>query len=190
MKSNDLKKVALNQFALHGYQGASLSSIANEVGIKKQSIYAHFKSKEDLFISTYNDSLVNELYFIKQYMLENSSSSLKEILYNFLNEYLKRYQKDHNMNFFMRTSFFPPVQFEQQIKKGTNKFVDELEALYLSIFEEKRDDLNPGINPEFAALSFLTILDGLLVELLYGFPERLQKRLTSSWEIYWQGVTK
>ncbi|QDZ79392.1 TetR/AcrR family transcriptional regulator, partial [Priestia megaterium] len=94
MKSNQLKEVALNQFALHGYQGASLASIANEVGIKKQSIYAHFKSKEDLFISTFNDSLENELQFIKQFMEENHSVPLEEVLYNFLNEYLGRYQKD------------------------------------------------------------------------------------------------
>ncbi|MEE6131411.1 MULTISPECIES: TetR/AcrR family transcriptional regulator [Bacillaceae] len=190
MKSNQLKEVALHQFALHGYQGASLATIANEVGIKKQSIYAHFKSKEDLFMSTFTDSLENELYFVKQFMEKNHSLSLKEILYNFLNDYLGRYQKDHHMSFFMRTSFFPPLQFEEQIKNGTNTFVNELESLFLGMFEDKKDDLNPNIAPESAMMSFLTIFDGLLVELLYGFPERLQKRLTSSWDIYWQGITK
>lgn len=190
MKSNQLKDVALHQFALHGYEGASLASIANEVGIKKQSIYAHFKSKEDLFIRTFHDSLEHELTFVKQFKEENYTLSLEEILFSFFNEYLGRYQKDHHMSFFMRTSFYPPLQFEEQIKNGTNTFVNELESLFLVLFEEKSDDLNPNIAPESAMMSFLTIFDGLLVELLYGFPDRLQKRLTNSWEIYWQGITK
>ncbi|MFE3892672.1 TetR/AcrR family transcriptional regulator [Priestia sp. YIM B13446] len=190
MKSNQLKEVALNQFALHGYQGASLASIANEVGIKKQSIYAHFKSKEDLFISTFNDSLENELQFITQFMEENHSVPLEEVLYNFLNKYLGRYQKDYNMSFFMRTSFFPPLEFEEQIKIGTNNFVNELESLFLLVFKERKADLKSNIAPESAMMSFLTIFDGLLVELLYGFPDRLQKRLTNSWNIYWQGITE
>ncbi|MET3728234.1 AcrR family transcriptional regulator [Fictibacillus halophilus] len=189
MKSNQLKEVALIQFALHGYQGASLAVLADKVGMKKQSIYAHFKSKEDLFISTFNDSLNNELDFIKRFIAENYSLSLKEILFSFFNEYLGRYQKNHNMSFFIRTSFFPPLQFEEQIKSGTNRFVNELESLSLEVFEEKKDDYNLNIAPESAMMSFLTIFDGLLVELLYGFPDRLQKRLNSSWDIYWQGIT-
>ncbi|ANC77436.1 hypothetical protein ABE65_011735 [Fictibacillus phosphorivorans] len=190
MKSNQLKEVALIQFALHGYQGASLAAIADEVGIKKQSIYAHFKNKEDLFISTFNDSIRNELEVIKRFLLEKHSLSLNEILYSFLMEYLDRYQKDHNMSFFMRTCFFPPLQFEEQIKSGSNTFVNELETVFLDVFDERKDEYNSNIDPDTAMLSFLTIFDGLLVEMLYGFPDRLEKRLTSSWDIYWKGITK
>ncbi|QDZ81089.1 hypothetical protein D0440_17095, partial [Priestia megaterium] len=121
---------------------------------------------------------------------ENHSVPLEEVLYNFLNEYLGRYQKDHNMSFFIRTSFFPPLEFEEQIKFGTNTFVNKLESLFLLVFKKRKADLKPSIAPESAMMSFLTIFDGLLVELLYGFPDRLQKRLTSSWNIYWQGITE
>lgn len=49
MKSEGIKDAALKYFTLHGYEGASLSLIAEDVGMKKQSIYAHFKGKDDLF---------------------------------------------------------------------------------------------------------------------------------------------
>ncbi|MEX3715857.1 TetR/AcrR family transcriptional regulator [Cytobacillus horneckiae] len=50
MTDKQLKKVALIHFALHGYEGGSLTLIAKEVGIKKPSIYTHFKSKEELLL--------------------------------------------------------------------------------------------------------------------------------------------
>ncbi|MEK1832503.1 TetR/AcrR family transcriptional regulator [Priestia megaterium] len=70
MTFNQLKEASLRQFALNGYEGASLSSIASEVGIKKQSIYTYFKSKEELFVHSFNESLSRELYFIEHFLKE------------------------------------------------------------------------------------------------------------------------
>ena len=51
MSSKKIRDVALSHFAHFGYEGASLSKIAEEVGIKKPTIYAHYKGKDDLFLS-------------------------------------------------------------------------------------------------------------------------------------------
>lgn len=61
MKSNEIKEAALKYFTIHGYEGASLSLIAEEVGMKKQSIYAHFKGKDDLFLQVLRDAKETEL---------------------------------------------------------------------------------------------------------------------------------
>ncbi|WP_434060455.1 TetR/AcrR family transcriptional regulator [Peribacillus frigoritolerans] len=49
MTKDRIKEVACKQLAEKWYDGTPLSSIAQEVGIKTPSIYALFKSKEDLF---------------------------------------------------------------------------------------------------------------------------------------------
>ncbi|WP_144699840.1 TetR/AcrR family transcriptional regulator [Fictibacillus phosphorivorans] len=189
MTYDQLKQTALVQFAQLGYEGASLAIIANEVGIKKQSIYTHFKSKDDLYIQIFKDATDCEIDFIKQFVQDQQSQTLKDVLFRFLTEYLNRFEQNNNMKFFMRTSFYPPVQHEEVIKAGSNKFVDHLEHLFTSFNEQHLDELRPDVTPESAALAFLTMLDGLLVELIYGIPERLQKRSKQSWSVFWRGIS-
>ncbi|MET3728304.1 AcrR family transcriptional regulator [Fictibacillus halophilus] len=189
MTYDQLKQIALVQFAQLGYEGASLAIIANEVGIKKQSIYTHFKSKDDLYIQTFKDATDCEIDFVKQFIQNQQSHALKDVLFRFLIEYLDRFEQNNNMKFFMRTSFYPPVQHEEVIKAGSNKFVDHLERLFTSFIEQHSDELRPDVTPETAALAFLTMLDGLLVELIYGIPERLQKRSKQSWSVFWRGIS-
>ncbi|ANC77287.1 hypothetical protein ABE65_010925 [Fictibacillus phosphorivorans] len=189
MTYDQLKQTALVQFAHLGYEGASLSVIANEVGIKKQSIYTHFKSKDDLYIETFHDATDCEIDFVKQFIENQQFYELKDILFRFLTEYLERFEQNNNMKFFMRTSFYPPVKHEEVIKVGSNKFVDRLESLFTALFEKNSDTLRADVTPEAAALSFLTMLDGLLVELIYGIPERLQKRSKQSWSVFWRGIS-
>ncbi|MBH0160579.1 TetR/AcrR family transcriptional regulator [Fictibacillus sp. 26RED30] len=189
MTYDQLKQTALIQFAQLGYEGASLSVIANEVGIKKQSIYTHFKSKDDLYIQTFHEATDCEIDFVKQFIEDQESLQLREVLSKFLTEYLERFEKNNNMKFFMRTSFYPPVKHEEVIKAGSNKFVDRLESLFTALFEQYSDELRHDVTPETAALAFLTMLDGLLVELIYGIPERLQKRSKQSWSVFWRGIS-
>ncbi|MDQ0185252.1 TetR/AcrR family transcriptional regulator [Cytobacillus kochii] len=63
MTYKKLKKVALTHFALHGYEGVSLSLIANEAGIKKPSIYTHFKVKR-IFLFVPLKMLWNLKYYL------------------------------------------------------------------------------------------------------------------------------
>ena len=48
--------VALDLFAVRGYEATSISQIADAVGLRKASLYSHFTSKQDIL-----DTLVDEL---------------------------------------------------------------------------------------------------------------------------------
>lgn len=60
-----LTTASMLEFSLHGYNGSSLSKIANAVGIQKSSLYSHFKSKNELFMHAYNCALNEELNYVK-----------------------------------------------------------------------------------------------------------------------------
>ena len=43
--------VSKQEFATHGYEGASYNKIIQKIGISKGSMYYYFENKEDLFIT-------------------------------------------------------------------------------------------------------------------------------------------
>jgi AcrR family transcriptional regulator len=47
----EIKASAYYCFAHYGYEGTTMQDIAKAVGLKKQSLYAHFESKEELYLT-------------------------------------------------------------------------------------------------------------------------------------------
>lgn len=57
------------------------------------------------------------------------------------------------------------------------------------LFEEKDHLLHSKFSADTATAAYLTILDGLFVKILYGGrSERLEKRISSTWDVFWQGI--
>jgi AcrR family transcriptional regulator len=115
LKSNEIKEAALKYFTIHGYEGASLSLIAEEVGMKKQSIYAHFKGKDDLFLQVLRDAKETELSSKLQYFSKGDSINPEKELYGFLQLVIDLFQKNEQLKFWLRMSFFPPAHLEKAI---------------------------------------------------------------------------
>lgn len=74
--------VSLDLFSKKGYDSVSLREIAEEVGIKKSSIYSHYPSKEailmDIFQYFTNLFEYDELLNSEEYMLSNENELLLE----------------------------------------------------------------------------------------------------------------
>lgn len=67
--------VALDLFSQKGYDSVSLREIAEEVGIKKSSIYSHYRSKEEILMDIFD-------YFTQQFeynpIINNEEIKLSE----------------------------------------------------------------------------------------------------------------
>ncbi|MEV0281836.1 TetR/AcrR family transcriptional regulator [Streptomyces sp. NPDC050610] len=50
-----IQDVALELFAEQGYEKTSLREIAEKLGVTKAALYYHFKTKEDIFVSIFED---------------------------------------------------------------------------------------------------------------------------------------
>src|SRR5919108_590710 len=57
------QKVALELFAEQGYEKTSLREMAERLGVTKAALYYHFKSKEDIVVSLFDDlvSAIDEI---------------------------------------------------------------------------------------------------------------------------------
>ena len=193
MTINKIKKVALTKFIEQGYEGTSLSDVANEVGIKKQSIYSHFKSKEELFITVMNDVIKEESEYL-DYFFDKSYDNLKGYLEKFILQIKKRYAKEeqNSMQFILRMAYMPPLHLKEEVINNFNIYFLKLENLIKDLFLEDLflEDLFLEEKANMATLSFMNMLNGLLVTLIYGGCERFDLKFKASWKVYWAGLNK
>ncbi|MGE7592481.1 TetR/AcrR family transcriptional regulator [Peribacillus frigoritolerans] len=192
LKSNEIKEAALKYFTIHGYEGASLSQIAEEVGMKKQSIYAHFKGKDDLFLQVLRDAKETELSSKLQYFRKVDSKNPEKDLYGFLQLVIDLFQKNEHIKFWLRMSFFPPAHLEKEIGQEVIDIEEKVQAILECKFQDwinaKLIVEDEAITPTYA---FLGVVDSILLELVYGNDEkRLNDKLSASWKVFWRGISQ
>ncbi|MGE7186072.1 TetR/AcrR family transcriptional regulator [Peribacillus sp. NPDC006672] len=192
MKSDEIKKAALKYFTIHGYEGTSLSQIAEEVGIRKQSIYSHFKGKDDLFLSVLKDAKEMELSLYVEYFNIMRKSDPEKTLYGFLEEMIKMFQEVESLKFWLRMGFFPPTHLYNEVQKETDDLQVQQEALMEVIFQTwiSEGALNTG-DARTLTLAYSGIIVAIMVELVYADnPERVAEKLGASWSIFWRGISR
>lgn len=74
-----LIQAALNQYAIYGYDGATMRKIAEEVGIKPASIYYFYKNKEELFIAAFQHLLDNHFCKMENILKGHKDKPIQEI---------------------------------------------------------------------------------------------------------------
>ncbi|MFB5762233.1 TetR/AcrR family transcriptional regulator [Paenibacillus medicaginis] len=192
MKSSEIKDAALKFFTIHGYEGASLAQIADAVGMKKQSIYAHFKSKDDLFLHVLRDAKEAELSSKLEYFGTIASPDPERDLYGFLRLIIDLFQRNELLKFWLRMSFFPPAHLAQAIEKEVIDLETQVQRVLERKFQEWLDaGVIVGDTAQIPTLAFLGVVDSIILELVYGNDEkRLQDKLEASWAVFWRGVSR
>ncbi|KAA1189887.1 TetR family transcriptional regulator [Paenibacillus sp. VTT E-133280] len=192
MKSKEIKDIALKCFTTHGYEGASLSQIAEQVGMKKQSLYAHFKGKDDLFLQVLQDAKETEISSKLQYLSKVGTQNPKTDLLGYLQLVIDMFQKNEQLKFWLRISFFPPPH----LAKAIDEEVIDTEKKIQPVLESKFQAwIDAKVIMEDAAsiptLAFLGVVDSIMLELVYGNNEiRLNEKLNASWTVFWRGISQ
>jgi AcrR family transcriptional regulator len=181
---------ALYYFAKHGYEGTKLSQIAIEVGVKTPSLYAHFKSKENIFFACLEAALDNDYDFFQSYLTKNEIS-IDHLLFALLLEYEERLRKNPITMFCLRMLYFPPNDFKEfVILKANERDVLHGKLLYPLFEKAKIQGHLQGIAITEAIEAYLCLFDGLMIELLYAGSKRFQHRLKASWHVFTLGLFK
>src|SRR5690606_15424075 len=89
-----IREVAMYHFSREGYEGTSLAQIANDVGIRKASLYAHFSNKEEIFFSCLDEAMQSDLRFLEDFIKQLVADKEQDLLYELLVKYHERAQHD------------------------------------------------------------------------------------------------
>lgn len=181
MTQQDIMMAGLRNFAEHGYEGASMAMIADAVGIKKQSIYTHFKNKDALFLAVCEECITQEMDFIQ--MVIESQQNYKELF----ERYIARYQHNAATKFWLRMMFFPPQHLYDEVMDGVYRYLEAVEELATDMFA-MAETVTRDVPPTILAQSYLALLDSIFVELLYGDSERAHRRLEAAYTVFARGI--
>ena len=81
-----IKKAAVREFALYGFEGARVDRIAQKAKINKAMIYYHYRGKENLYETVLSDVLSTILLRVTEKMSDDKSPN--EQLELIINEYI------------------------------------------------------------------------------------------------------
>lgn len=182
MSARDIRLAAIRLFGQQGYTATPLSAIAAAVGIKAPSLYAHFRSKEDLFRTVFDEAVRMELQELMAAMTPEASAS--DGLRRYLEETAGRFESSLHLPFLLRSIYLPPASLAAHIRERDQVFSAELVRRVEEALLRQTESAPLGMSPAEAALAFTGILRGIHAELLYAGPGPAQRLTQALWRTY------
>ncbi|MGO4373909.1 SMR family transporter [Paenibacillus sp. MCAF20] len=131
-----IKLAALTHFTESGYEGASMSQIAKEVGIKTPSIYAHFKSKEQLFLGLMQQVIDEEWEHYNTLLLQLREEPVERKLYRIFDFFSDFSHLSSGQAFLKRTMVVPPRHLREQLRTVFLQYEDLLSERIVEIIRQ------------------------------------------------------
>ena len=182
MTALKLQNAALIRFAVQGFNATTMNEIASDVGIKKASIYAHFSSKDDLFLSLL-PILVEEEYKYIQSMIIGGDQIESQLL-AYLTNINIRFEESYHMRFWLRILFAPPVHLHDEVVTLMRQLMDDIELWIEAAIAASPLVDNENLDVKILTSSYMAMIDSLHTELLFAGPEKYQIRLAAIWRLF------
>ena len=167
---------AIAHFAVRGYDGASLTEIAEAVGIRKASLYAHFSSKDSLFLQAFSICIAQERARAAQCFADEAAEALPGSHY--CQSLMVCYPQSSQLQFFLRTSYMPPAALIPRIDAEHEAYLAQLGDAFrarLKQHDSGRRRSKASVDEHVEA--YLGIVDSVQVKLIYTDPAGASRRL-------------
>ena len=172
-------KSALKVFLKNGYSKTSLSDIAENAGYTRGAVYWHFKDKSEILkkiISKFHDRFHSKQNDIMESPLDSMSKIYEMIDINLPLLYNNKEFRD----FIELTWFKTEIDQHEGLLQGkiaiTKTFNDTITTLFKEASYEGA--LKNGVDPEIAALSVTSIINGIYRG-YFIIPDKLQFEKTA-----------
>lgn len=177
-------KIMNSAFELLSKKGISfsLTEVAEEVGIKKASIYAHFENKDMLLYDVINQEIKKYFFEINQ-----ENDDLKKIFFDVLDYYNISQTK---LLFWKRLILLPPDSINSELLNKIQLMSDERYEIVKSLIIK---DIKSGIikthSEEEICLMFFSLIHGLLSSILIYHLQDVKQHYNNIWNIFWNSIT-
>ncbi|MBC2396997.1 TetR/AcrR family transcriptional regulator [Clostridium tetanomorphum] len=187
------QKIMNSAFHLFAQKGSdfSLNEVAEEVEIKKPSIYAHFQSKEELLHKVIDREI--DTYFLKindeMDSFCKNEDNIEKILKKTFMTILHYYDSLDRLYFWKRIILLPPKGFEVElIEKSKELFNQRYNLVKNLLLKAMEENIIRKQCIETIALSYFSTIHGILASVIIYKEKDLTHYYDSIWENFWRGM--
>jgi AcrR family transcriptional regulator len=143
---------ALEVFAEHGYESASISMLASRAGVAKGLMYNYFKSKEALLVAIMNEGLDEMVALIDP----NRDGVLTKEEFEFLIDGMFGLMKTKGNFYKLYFSLMMQPAVSKLFMEKINKIIEPFIAMFIDYYKKKGSE-----NPMLEAIMVGALLDGI-----------------------------
>lgn len=180
---------AFELFSKGHYNSVSLSEIADKAGIKKPSIYAHFASKEDLFLEVFDTEVKRLRNNVNKILNDNKHENMEVMLQQLLIKSIEYAIENAPVDgFWAYLLFVTPHDLPQQISIRIEQFKSSMEKLFYDLILKGIDKGEiADKKPRSIVYFYSCLLQGNLLMELNSNSFDMDK-VKESWFFFWEAV--
>lgn len=182
MTKQEILDHALALFMNKGYEGASMSDIAQATGIKKASLYAHYSGKEEIFSAVFSGVVEEYRETIALLTQKRTDESALTRLERMFRAFLRYCHNNARMYFWDRYFYFPPAFIAERMERETKQTQGEFQQAIQSAISEgiARGEIRAQ-EVESAALAYYYLMIGLSMSVKLYERDELERDITLAW---------
>lgn len=178
------------QFATHGYEGTTMAMIAEAVGIKKPSLYAHYSNKEAIFKGVLESEFEEYITFVTDILEKENHSALEKLSALYMAHLPEAGEPDGSNDFYYRFTKFQPPGLEEYISRKYRESEEAQFEIFSGVVEDgKREGvIDPALSARQVYEAYFLLLDGIdSMQGLYD-AEYIQKSGRNAWQVFYRGI--
>lgn len=190
VSKDEIKKAAFTLFAENGYEDTTTQKIAEAVGLKKQSLYSHYRSKGDIYADILRDQSVFFTCEIKSAIERYKDESAEIFMRELSRKFIELFSSRERLLLWKRTLIRWGTNtgrdfFELNGTQISDLLKNDVRELY-ELFSGKYKLLEDWNNFKAVMLSFMLMINGYLDWVIVaGYDENMWQNI---WEKYWNGI--
>ena len=189
MSLEKIKLEAISQFAEKGFDGTSIKDITKIVGVTPPALYAHFKSKEQMFIDILSECLENLINDVDRIINAPSANVCRKLfqIYCFYIGELTSFKPE--IILLVRSSMFPCESIRDKTKSMVLDVHRKVGAGIRALIEEGIDQkLIKALPVESIYKQFYRLITAHVYE-VFSFNSTIsEEEKKIQWEEFWSSI--
>jgi AcrR family transcriptional regulator len=188
----EINQAAFEFFALKGFDGCTLQEIADKVGINKATIYSHYSSKEELFLTVLAEQINKYADAVKNAVDKNIDEPLDTILFKIVQAFCDNYPLDRLL-LWKKTLLMVVSDSDEGVRASSRQVIYQMnQQIYKTInglFITKGVDTTTPQFSKFINSYYIfiqSIMDWILLN-AYRMNRDVNTILADLWDNFWNG---